>query len=576
MDLLHPPLHPLQIQPSMNSVEEHFKNFSRRAQRICHENERSNLLALMRLVLNSLLDDQIRRTRILDLVESQVISDFFIIFEKCLWHGFKVPASSLIGRRKLPETEMWEFVGIASKSNKEMEDLYNSLGGMSTLRSVLSKYRGFWRLALMQKRLAEYLLCLYECPKKDQFYEPWALIRSESCSFLCGAFLSLNVFDSNLLVEEDALLEQINSFDLTPYIRLPTLPGHFPETFDNDKDCSITTEEEYTDLRTILDQKQYLEERNRQLSANIEQLKIKVDKFSNGCSTNETLHRNDSSLIFTERLRDLEHERDILRARLAEKEDSLAISQDQLKGTRRFTEDLYEKLKASECKIKRFQSDIEKMKELNNKEVNNLNDSLISLAKNLKNEQIEEEECFKLEFVKITKIYSETMSLLKNKNEELSAERESLNSLKSECNELNAKIKALTNIENELLDLKEDYRKCKQELSESKQALQEFSEALSESKLRMVELKEEIMPLSDAKWIKDKEAVQCRLCDIQFSVIQRRHHCRNCGLIFCNSCSSGRVKLPSNYHPVRVCLNCYHLLRNRQLSINSVFDRRQI
>lgn len=55
------------------------------------ENERSNLLALMRLVLNSLLDDQIRRTRILDLVESQVISDFFIIFEKCLWHGFKVP-----------------------------------------------------------------------------------------------------------------------------------------------------------------------------------------------------------------------------------------------------------------------------------------------------------------------------------------------------------------------------------------------------------------------------------------------------------------------------------------------------
>jgi len=36
MDLLHPPLQPLQIHPNMNSVEEHFKNFSRRAQRICH------------------------------------------------------------------------------------------------------------------------------------------------------------------------------------------------------------------------------------------------------------------------------------------------------------------------------------------------------------------------------------------------------------------------------------------------------------------------------------------------------------------------------------------------------------
>lgn len=66
-----------------------------------------------------------------------------------------------------------------------------------------------------------------------------------------------------------------------------------------------------------------------------------------------------------------------------------------------------------------------------------------------------------------------------------------------------------------MLELKEDYRKCKQELSESKQALQEFSEALSESKLRMVELKEEIMPLSDAKWIKDKEAVQVFLRDFK-------------------------------------------------------------
>ena len=105
MDLLPPSFQLLQIQTNMNSVDEHFKNFSRRAQRICHgilpkikreiilftENERSNLLALMRLVLNSLLDDQIRGTRILDLVESQVISDFFIIFEKCLWHGFKMP-----------------------------------------------------------------------------------------------------------------------------------------------------------------------------------------------------------------------------------------------------------------------------------------------------------------------------------------------------------------------------------------------------------------------------------------------------------------------------------------------------
>lgn len=181
-----------------------------------------------------------------------------------------------------------------------------------------------------------------------------------------------------------------------------------------------------------------------------------------------------------------------------------------MKGTRRFTEDLYEKLKTSECKIKRFQSDIERMKELNNKEVINLSESLHSLTNNLKNEEMIGEESFRQEFIKITKGYSEAMSMLKLKHEELSAERECSNSLKSECAELNSKIKGLSNVENELFDLREEYRKCKQELSESKQALQEFSEALSESKLRMVELKEEIMPLSEAKWIKDSEAIQVK------------------------------------------------------------------
>jgi hypothetical protein len=55
------------------------------------ENEQSNLLALTQLVLNSFLDDQIRGTRMLDAIETREITDFFIMLEKCLWHGFKAP-----------------------------------------------------------------------------------------------------------------------------------------------------------------------------------------------------------------------------------------------------------------------------------------------------------------------------------------------------------------------------------------------------------------------------------------------------------------------------------------------------
>lgn len=59
-------------------------------------------------------------------------------------------------------------------------------------------------------------------------------------------------------------------------------------------------------------------------------------------------------------------------------------------------------------------------------------------------------------------------------------------------------------------------------------------------------------------WMPDKEAKYCSLCSVKFSLIQRKHHCRNCGLIFCDKCSPHRVKLPEKGYrdAVRVCIKC--------------------
>lgn len=46
------------------------------------------------------------------------------------------------------------------------------------------------------------------------------------------------------------------------------------------------------------------------------------------------------------------------------------------------------------------------------------------------------------------------------------------------------------------------------------------------SKLRMVELKEELLPLSDAQWEKDADVDNCKGCNVQFTVSRRKHHCR--------------------------------------------------
>ena len=64
-------------------------------------------------------------------------------------------------------------------------------------------------------------------------------------------------------------------------------------------------------------------------------------------------------------------------------------------------------------------------------------------------------------------------------------------------------------------------------------------------------------------WIPDIEAPKCMSCSSNFTVVKRRHHCRNCGKVFCARCSSNNVPLPKFGHnkPVRVCNKCfiYHL-----------------
>jgi len=49
-----------------------------------------------------------------------------------------------------------------------------------------------------------------------------------------------------------------------------------------------------------------------------------------------------------------------------------------------------------------------------------------------------------------------------------------------------------------------------------------------------------------AVWIPDDLAKLCMLCEkTHFSVVQRRHHCRNCGKVVCANCSNRRVLVPS-------------------------------
>ena len=59
-------------------------------------------------------------------------------------------------------------------------------------------------------------------------------------------------------------------------------------------------------------------------------------------------------------------------------------------------------------------------------------------------------------------------------------------------------------------------------------------------------------------WQPNGSSSTCSACDRVFSLVLRRHHCRLCGSLVCESCSPGRCLLPPQYAetPVRICRPC--------------------
>ncbi|KAM6944434.1 phosphatidylinositol-3,5-bisphosphate 3-phosphatase MTMR3 isoform 3-T3 [Lycodopsis pacificus] len=65
------------------------------------------------------------------------------------------------------------------------------------------------------------------------------------------------------------------------------------------------------------------------------------------------------------------------------------------------------------------------------------------------------------------------------------------------------------------------------------------------------------------RWYPDHLAAQCYGCESRFWLAARRHHCRNCGNVFCASCCDQKIPVPSQqlFEPSRVCKTCYGSLK---------------
>lgn len=62
-------------------------------------------------------------------------------------------------------------------------------------------------------------------------------------------------------------------------------------------------------------------------------------------------------------------------------------------------------------------------------------------------------------------------------------------------------------------------------------------------------------------WISDDEVNICMCCnDAQFSMFNRRHHCRRCGRVVCKPCSQQMTVIKGRLE--RTCKNCFQFMQN--------------
>ncbi len=77
-------------------------------------------------------------------------------------------------------------------------------------------------------------------------------------------------------------------------------------------------------------------------------------------------------------------------------------------------------------------------------------------------------------------------------------------------------------------------------------------------------------------WMPDRFCKVCYGCEEAFTMYRRRHHCRMCGQIFCNNCSSFYIDGMLFNIPglVRACRLCYDQLFERTESENRLARRK--
>ncbi|XP_076765923.1 RUN and FYVE domain-containing protein 2 isoform X3 [Xylocopa sonorina] len=587
--------------------------------------ERSNLVNISKLIVKELIETSLKYGRMLD-SDHMPLQHFFIVLEHVLRHGLR-PKKGLLG----PKKELWDILQLVEKYCPEAQDITSSIRDLPTVRTAMGRARAWLRMALMQKKLADYLKVLID-HKEDilsEYFEPDALMMSEEAIVIMGLLVGLNVIDCNFCVKEEDLDCQQGVIDFSLYLRNSNhIPGESPDD-----------ELENDNMTTVLDQKNYIEELNRHLNATVTNLQAKVESLT----TTNALMKEDLSIAKNNILSLHEENRQLKKELGIEIKDTNENGKPPIKITETTAE--IEELRSRLEAEKKMRQDVEKELELQismksemevamkllEKDIHDKQDTIISLRR-----QLDEIKLINLEMYKklqecegslkhktelITKLEAKTLSMTETIQKmdekckemdgvrsgaeervrilgaevaermakangverELRVEREWRTSLQEasissteKISQLHQEIDQLRRVSDKYLALQEEYYALKETCTEQERTLEELGGQLSAAKLAAVELREaadnaqhqqhhqyQHQQEGAANWANDRLVTHCKSCNREFNITRRKHHCRNCGKIFCHACSDNTTALPNSTKPVRVCDECYVFLVGR-------------
>uniref|UniRef100_A0A2K6A8D4 RUN and FYVE domain containing 1 n=1 Tax=Mandrillus leucophaeus TaxID=9568 RepID=A0A2K6A8D4_MANLE len=565
--------------------------------------ERANLMHMMKLSIKVLLQSALSLGRSLD-AEHAPLQQFFVVMEHCLKHGLKVK-KSFIGQNK-------SFFGpleLVEKLCPEASDIATSVRNLPELNYA----------DLMIFKTPSYLLI-----SQFLFYEPEALMMEEEGMVIVGLLVGLNVLDANLCLKGEDLDSQVGVIDFSLYLKdVQDLDGgkeheritdvldqkNYVEELNRHLSCTVgdlqtkidglekTNSKLQEELSAATDRICSLQEEQQQLREQNELIrerseksveitkqdtKVELDTYKQTRQGLDEMYSDVWKQLKEEKKVRLELEKELelqigmktemeiamklLEKDTHEKQDTLVALRQQLEEVKAINLQMFHKAQNAESSLQQKNEAITSFEGKTNQVMSSMKQMEERLQHSERARQGAEERSHKLQQElggrisalqrQLSQLHEQCSSLekeLKSEKEHRQALQRELQHEKDTSSLLRTELQQVEGLKKELRELQDEKAELQKICEEQEQALQEMGLHLSQMSF----------PPQGHAWLKDDEATHCRQCEKEFSISRRKHHCRNCGHIFCNTCSSNELALPSYPKPVRVCDGCHTLLLQR-------------